>query len=76
MLLAFFHHSISCTSFSLWDEALYGRVVINVYGNWAALFVQSNVMFKQEEVPSLQLVESVLKVPGKMLENSGMPVSI
>lgn len=50
-------------SFALWDKALYGRVIINVLGNWAALFVQSNVMFKQEEVHSLQLVASVLKVP-------------
>lgn len=37
------------------------RVIINVYGNWAALFRQLNVMFKREEVSSLQLIASVLK---------------
>ena len=59
-----FHHSVSKTmSFALRDKALYGRVIINVYGNWAALFLQSNVVFKQAEVHSLQLVASVLKVP-------------
>lgn len=36
-------------------------VIINVYGNWAVLFRQLNVMFKQEEVCSLQLIASVLK---------------
>lgn len=58
-----FCHSVSCVSLALWDKALYGRVIINVYGNWAALFTQSNGMFKQEEVHPSQLVASVLKVP-------------
>ena len=47
--------------------ALYGRVVINVCGSWAALFTQLSGMFKQEEVHSLHLVASVLKVPCEML---------
>lgn len=38
--------------------------------------MQSNVMFKQEEVHSLQLVASVLKVPWKMLGNSSVPAGI
>lgn len=46
---------------ALWDDNPYVRVIINVYGNWTALFRQLNVMFKQEEVSSLQLIASVSK---------------
>lgn len=46
---------------ALWDKSPYLTVIVNIYRNWAALFRQLNVMFKQEEVCSIQLIALVLK---------------